>query len=97
MAGVRATRSYAVPANAGLDLEAEAALVTLLWRAAPHCTLVHDVSDGGVAVALEEAIRWSGIGASVDLPDDAAAILACAPSDVGKLSGMELVEIGVAG
>ena len=40
---------------ARLDLAAEAALVEFLWRAAPQCSLVHDVSHGGLAVALAEA------------------------------------------
>jgi phosphoribosylformylglycinamidine synthase len=88
---------FAVPAHANLDLELEAALIAFLWRSAPHCSLLHDVSDGGIAFALDEAIRWSGVGASVDLPKSAAAILACAPGDVGRIDGMELVEIGVAG
>ena len=84
-------------ATEGLDLEAEAELVSFLWRAAPHCSLVHDVSDGGLKVALLEAARWSGIGADVDVPQAGAAILACAPDDVDRLNGIELVRIGVAG
>jgi phosphoribosylformylglycinamidine synthase len=79
-----------------LDLAAEADLVSFLWRAAPYCSLVHDVSHG-VEAALAEATRWSGVGAHVDPPDEAAAILACAPADVGKLEGMDLFEIGTVG
>ncbi len=45
---------------ARLDLEAEAALVEFLWRAAPQCSLVHDVSLGGLAVALAKAALHSG-------------------------------------
>jgi len=83
----------------GLDLAAWAGLVRFLWRAAPLCSLVHDVSDGGLWVALAEAALWSGIGAEVDLPPEGAAILACAPADAGRLesSGLELRRIGVAG
>ncbi len=81
----------------GLNLTAEAELISRLWRAAPDCSLVHDVSDGGLKVALVEAARWSGIGADVDPPQTGAAILACAPGDVGRLDGLELVAIGVAG
>ena len=51
---------------ARLDLAAEAALVEFLWRAAPRCSLVHDVSLGGLAVALAKAALHSGIGAERD-------------------------------
>jgi phosphoribosylformylglycinamidine synthase subunit PurL len=56
---------------ATLDLAAEAALIRLLFEAAPRCSLVHDVAEGGLAVALAEAAIASGIGAELDLPDDA--------------------------
>ena len=79
------------------DLQAEAELVSFLWRAAQHCSLVHDVSDLGPYQAVEQAARWSGIGADVQVPENASAILACAPGDVDKLSGMELIEIGTVG
>ena len=35
-----------------LDLEREARLVSFLWKAAPLSTLVHDVSEGGLAVSV---------------------------------------------
>ena len=53
-----------------LDLRAEAALIELVTAAAPRCSLAHDVSDGGLAVALAEAALHSGVGARLDLPDD---------------------------
>ena len=53
-----------------LDLAAEAALVRFVSEAAPRCSLVHDVSDGGLAVALAEAALYSGFGARLDLPLD---------------------------
>jgi phosphoribosylformylglycinamidine synthase subunit PurL len=56
---------------AQLDLEAEARLVRQLHELAPRCSLVHDVSEGGLAVALAEAAIASGIGAELDLPEDA--------------------------
>ncbi|HSI97777.1 MAG TPA: phosphoribosylformylglycinamidine synthase subunit PurL [Gaiellaceae bacterium] len=71
-----------------LDLEAEARLVSFLWRAAPLCTLVHDSAEGGIAVCLAEAAIHSGCGASDTLDDDpeelfgetgGKAVLACAP------------------
>jgi phosphoribosylformylglycinamidine synthase subunit PurL len=56
---------------APLDLTAEAELIRFLYRTAPRCSLVHDVAEGGLAVALAEAVIASGIGAALDLPDDA--------------------------
>ena len=53
-----------------LDLAAEAALVRFVTEVAPRCSLAHDVSDGGLAVALAEAALYSGIGARLDLPLD---------------------------
>jgi phosphoribosylformylglycinamidine synthase len=40
-------------------LAAEAELIELVWRAAPGLSLVHDVSDGGLEVALREMADWS--------------------------------------
>jgi phosphoribosylformylglycinamidine synthase len=59
---------------APLDLTSEARLVQQLHELAPRCSLVHDVSEGGLAVALAEAAIASGIGAELDLPDDALAL-----------------------
>jgi phosphoribosylformylglycinamidine synthase II len=59
---------------AALDLVAEAALVRLVVRMAPRCSLAHDVADGGLAVALAEAAIHSGVGARLDLRDDAATL-----------------------
>jgi phosphoribosylformylglycinamidine synthase subunit PurL len=79
---------------APLDLEAEARLVTFLWHAAPSATLVHDASEGGLAVCLAEAAVFSGSGASLDLRDDATelfgevggrAVLACAPDRADEI------------
>jgi phosphoribosylformylglycinamidine synthase len=91
---------------APLDLAAEAALVELCWRAAPRLSLAHDAAEGGLAVALAEAALWSGVGAELDLPDDALAwfgegggqvVLACAPDDVERLRVVPLRELGVVG
>jgi phosphoribosylformylglycinamidine (FGAM) synthase-like enzyme len=76
------------------DLEAEAELVELLWRTAPKLSLAHDLSDGGLAVALAEAALWSGVGASVELPDEpvaGAAIVACAR---GAVRGLQIGTVG---
>ena len=91
---------------ARLDLEAEAALVSFLGRTAPLCSLVHDVSHGGLAVALAEAAIHSGLGAEVTLPGDprawfgeggGQAVLACAPDVADRLDGVPLRLLGVAG
>jgi phosphoribosylformylglycinamidine synthase subunit PurL len=67
---------------------------------------VHDVSGGGLAVALAEAAVASGIGADVELPDDPTAwfgegggqaIVACAPEVVNRLGGVPLRQLGVVG
>jgi phosphoribosylformylglycinamidine synthase II len=57
-----------------LDLAAEAALVDWLWHIARRASLAHDVSDGGLAVALAEAAIHSGLGAELELPVDALAL-----------------------
>jgi phosphoribosylformylglycinamidine synthase len=57
-----------------VDLGAEAALVEWLWRAAPRASLLHDVAEGGLAVALAEAAIHSGLGVEIDLPGDVATL-----------------------
>jgi phosphoribosylformylglycinamidine synthase subunit PurL len=47
----------------------EAELVGLVWRASPGLSLVHDVSDGGLGLALREMAEWSGVEAVIDVPD----------------------------
>ncbi len=41
---------------------------------ASRATLVHDVADGGLAVALAEAALWSDVGALLDVDDDPVAL-----------------------
>jgi phosphoribosylformylglycinamidine synthase II len=53
-----------------LDLASEVALVRWTTHVARHATLVHDVSEGGLAVALAVAALWSGTGAVLALDDD---------------------------
>jgi phosphoribosylformylglycinamidine synthase len=88
------------------ELGAEAALVRFLWRAAPTLTASHDVSEGGLAVALAELALWSGLGARVELEEDAVvwfgegggqAVVACRPEDESALEGMPYRRIGQAG
>jgi phosphoribosylformylglycinamidine synthase len=88
---------------AALDLVAEARLVSFLWQAAPLCTLVHDASEGGLAVCLAEAAIVSGVGAQTNLEDDPVAlfgevggraVLACAPDVRDDVLGLG-IELGV--
>jgi phosphoribosylformylglycinamidine synthase II len=82
---------------APLDLEAEARLVSFLWHVAPSATLVHDASEGGLAVCLAEAAVFSGTGAALDLRDDVVelfgevggrAVIACAPSAAAEIESV---------
>ena len=79
---------------APLDLDAEARLVSFLWRAAPLCTLVHDAAEGGLAICVAEAALHSGCGAEIELADDleelfgevgGRAVLACPPERVAAV------------
>ncbi|TMA53924.1 MAG: hypothetical protein E6J75_14660 [Deltaproteobacteria bacterium] len=81
-----------------LDLAAEAALIRYVWKAAPVLTLAHDVSDGGLEVALREAAEHSGLEADVELPGPARGgqiVLACAPEDVDRLGRKNVEQIGI--
>jgi phosphoribosylformylglycinamidine synthase subunit PurL len=88
------------------DYAAEAELVRFLWSSAPLLSAAHDVSDGGLAVALAELALYSGIGAKIELEAEAAAwfgegagaaVVACAPERVEALEGLELRRLGVVG
>ena len=87
------------------DHVAEAALVHFLWRSAPLLSAAHDVSDGGLAVALAELALHSGIGAELELERDALewfgegsgrAVVACSPERAEALEGVPLRRLGVA-
>jgi phosphoribosylformylglycinamidine synthase len=95
-----------------LELEAEARLVSFLWRAAPLATLVHDVSEGGLAVCLAEAAIHSGCGARLEPLDDPVelfgevggrAVLACGQDGLAEIErlageqGVPLRRLGKAG
>jgi phosphoribosylformylglycinamidine synthase subunit PurL len=88
------------------DYAAEAALVRFLWRSAPVLTAAHDVSDGGLAVALAELALHSGVGAELELDGDVLewfgegsgrAIVACPPERAEALAGAPLRRLGVVG
>jgi phosphoribosylformylglycinamidine synthase II len=79
------------------SLAAEAALIRFLWKAAPLLSLCHDVGYGGLAHTLEQAARWSGREADVDLPAEpanGAAVLAIAPYQLELLGTRGFVQIG---
>jgi phosphoribosylformylglycinamidine synthase len=82
---------------APLDLAAEARLVSFLWHVAPSATLVHDASEGGLAVCLAEAAVFSGSGAALDLRDDVVelfgevggrAVVACTPAAAEEIESV---------
>src|SRR5262249_59834767 len=85
------------PAPGDLDLAAEAALVRYVWKVAPFVSLAHDVSDGGLEVALQEAAAYTRVGADVHLPQDTRSgrvVLACAAENVERLGKKNVVQIG---
>ena len=84
---------------APLDLTAEAELIRFLYETAPRCSLVHDVSEGGLAVALAEAAIASGVGAELDLPDDALALFGEGGGQaiIASSEELDLRRIGTAG
>jgi phosphoribosylformylglycinamidine synthase len=85
-----------------LDLESEARLHALLVDLAAAGLLAgaHDLSDGGLALALVEAALAAGVGASVALPEGLApleallgespsrALLALEPAVAGQVAGL---------
>jgi phosphoribosylformylglycinamidine synthase subunit PurL len=64
---VRGASNSLLLGNDWLAFEAE--LIGLVWRAAPGLSLVHDVSDGGLATAVREMAEWSAVSADIDVPD----------------------------
>jgi phosphoribosylformylglycinamidine (FGAM) synthase-like enzyme len=56
-------------------------LVAFVWRHAHLFTLAHDVSDGGIELALHEAAEWSGatLEPGRDEPEGPGVVVAVAP------------------
>ena len=54
-------------------------LVEFVWRHAHLWTLAHDVSDGGIALALSEAEAWSNRNADCDAEEGKGVVVAVAP------------------
>jgi phosphoribosylformylglycinamidine synthase subunit PurL len=82
-------------AQAGGTIEDQAALIAFLWRSAPLLSLAHDVGNGGLELALDEAARWSGAAAAAsgEAPPGSA-VLACSPGNVEQLDWAALRVIG---
>ncbi len=87
------TRDVVLLAEAGGD---DAALIEFVWRAAPHLSVAHDVSDGGLEVAVAEAAAWSGREAQVeaDQAPYGSVVLAC---DAGAVERLEWEYLRVLG
>jgi phosphoribosylformylglycinamidine synthase len=52
-----------------------AGLVAYVWQNAHRFSLAHDVSDGGLELAIAEAAAWSGLVTQCYLPDDAEGVV----------------------
>jgi phosphoribosylformylglycinamidine synthase len=71
LAGSEAQARWGTPGGSpSLDLASEVALVRHANALAPLASLLHDVSEGGLAIALVEAALWSGVGAALDVGED---------------------------
>ena len=69
-----------------LELESEVALIEWTRRIAPRATLVHDIAEGGLAIALAEAALWSELGVVLDADEDPLALF-------GEVGGQVLVAV----
>jgi phosphoribosylformylglycinamidine synthase len=65
--------------------------VEFMWRHAHLFSLAHDVSDGGVELALAEAAAWSGRAADADVVEGEGAIVAT----TADVPWDDVVELGV--
>jgi phosphoribosylformylglycinamidine synthase subunit PurL len=71
---------------------AGADLVRFVWENAASFTLAHDVSDGGVALALREAAAWSGTGSVPTTSAEGPGVVVAATEPP---SWPDVVELGV--
>ena len=110
LAGSEAQARYGVTSGEpSLDLASEVALVRWTTAVAQRASLVHDVAEGGLAVALAEAGLWSGVGADLDVDDDPLAlfgevggqVVVALPPDQVEIdptgAGVEVRRLGVVG
>ncbi len=70
-------------------------LIAFVWRHAGLFTLAHDVSDGGVVLAVSEAEAWSGVRAQIDLVEAEGVVVGVAPGV--DVPWDDIVELGAAG
>jgi phosphoribosylformylglycinamidine synthase II len=66
--------------------------VSFVWRHAHLFSLAHDVSDGGVELAVREAGEWSGLPADVEVVEGRGVVAAVAPGTA--IPWDEIVELG---
>ncbi len=66
--------------------------VHFIWRHAHLFSLAHDVSDGGVALALREAEAWSQLAADTEIVEDAGVVVSFAPGV--EIPWDDIVELG---
>jgi len=66
--------------------------VHFVWRHAHLFSLAHDVSDGGVTLALREAEAWSGLAADAEVVEGEGVIVAVAPGT--EIPWDDVVELG---
>jgi hypothetical protein len=67
--------------------------VHFMWRHTHLWTLAHDISDGGVALALQEAEAWSDRRADYEVVEGEGAIVAVAPGT--EIPWDDVVELGM--
>jgi phosphoribosylformylglycinamidine (FGAM) synthase-like enzyme len=68
-------------------------LVEFVWRHTHLFSLAHDVSDGGVALALREAAAWSHLPADVQVVEGEGVIVAAPPAT--DIPWDDVVELGM--
>jgi phosphoribosylformylglycinamidine synthase subunit PurL len=66
--------------------------VHFVWRHAHLFSLAHDVSDGGVALALREAEAWSGLPADAKVVEGEGVIVSVTPGT--EIPWDDIVELG---
>jgi phosphoribosylformylglycinamidine synthase len=71
------------------------AFVRFVWQNAHRFTLAHDIGDGGAALALAEAARWSGVETALTCPEGPGVIVTLAPDDDAPLGWPDVVQLGV--
>jgi phosphoribosylformylglycinamidine synthase len=73
-------------------------LIRFVWQNAQSFSLAHDVSDGGLTLALAEAAAWSQVEAlhlTDRFPDGSkGVVVALAGGDIGALGWDDVVELG---